>query len=183
MACFICLDGPNALAVPVAPTSSIRSAVDGLDGLDGLVGIGCACRSDNGLAHVECMARFARATSRRRWRTCPTCMSPITGTMLHLLNGHSSGEGEAVCRIQEIARELAIATPPLNDQTCFRVPMQLDSKYRALSIAARRDVRGLYYEIVLIDESDRVVYSSAERFGVDEAPRLISRVRSVCLLL
>jgi hypothetical protein len=180
MACFICLDGPNALAVPVAPTSSVSSAVDGLDGL---VGLGCACRSDNGLAHVECMARFARATGRRRWRVCPTCMSPITGTMLHLLNGHSSGVGDAVCRIQEIARELAIATPPLNDQTCFRVPMPLGSEHRALSVAARRDECGLYYETVLLDESDRVVYSSAERFGVDEAPRLVGRVRSVCLLL
>ena len=149
--------------------------------------LGCACRSDNGHAHVECMAQFARATRRGQWRTCGVCKAPLTGTMLHLLNGRASGEGGAaadeggdapVCRIQEIARELARASP-LNGRTCFRVPMPPSSAYRALSVAARRDRRGPYYETVLIDESDRVVHSSAERFGVDETARLIRHVRAV----
>ena len=41
---------------------------------------GCACRSDAGLAHVACMARYA--ASGGGWRVCRTCKRPFTGRML-----------------------------------------------------------------------------------------------------
>jgi hypothetical protein len=176
MACFICLDGPTGLTVhsgPMGPTGPMVPA--------GLVRLGCACRSDNGLAHVECMARLARAIGRGEWRTCRTCRAPLTGPMLHLLNARAAGSCEsieAVCGIHEIARELAVAPAALNDRTCFRVPMPPYSSYRAVSVAARIDEGGLYYETILIDESDKVVHSSSRRFGATEAHLLIHHVRS-----
>jgi len=152
-------------------------------GPSGLVRLGCACRSDNGLAHVECMARFARAIGRGEWRTCRTCRAPLTGPMLHLLNARAAGSCEsieAVCGIHEIARELAVAPAALKGRTCFRVPMPRYSAYRAVSVAARIDEGGLYYETVLIDDSDKVLHSSSRRFAATEAPLLIRHVRSLC---
>ncbi len=165
MACFICLDDSS--------------------GPSGLFRLGCACRSDNGVAHVECMARFARAIGRGEWRTCRTCRAPLSGPMLHLLNGRAAGSiesSEAVCRIHEIACELAVASGALNGRTCFRVPMPPGIVHRALSVAARGDESGLYYETVLIDESDKVVHSSTKRFGVDETHLLIRHARSLLSL-
>ena len=182
MACFICLDGPTVHSGPAGPTGpSGSTGPSGPTGPSGLLRLGCACRSDNGLAHVECMARFARAIGRGEWRTCRTCRAPLTGPMLHLLNARAAGSCEsieAVCGIHEIARELAVAPAALNGRTCFRVPMPPYSSYRAVSVAARTDEGGLYYETVLIDESDRVVHSSSRRFGATEAHLLIHHVRS-----
>jgi hypothetical protein len=192
MACFICLDGPAGPSGPTGPSAwpsgpTGPTGPTGPSGLTflaplGLMRLGCACRSDNGLAHVECMARLARANGRGEWRTCRTCMTPLSGPMLHLLNGRAAGSCdsiESVCGIHEIARELAVASATLNGRTCFRVPMPPSSAYRALSVAARTDEAGLYYETVLIDERDGVVHSSSTRFGAAEAPLLIRHVRSL----
>ncbi|MEI8109273.1 MAG: tetratricopeptide repeat protein, partial [Verrucomicrobiota bacterium] len=44
------------------------------------IALGCSCRAHAGHAHVECMARFARATG--EWRDCRTCLRSFTGRML-----------------------------------------------------------------------------------------------------
>jgi hypothetical protein len=185
MACFICLDGPTGPSDPNGPSAGPTSGPEppsGPSGLNGIMKLGCACRSDNGLAHIECMARFALANGRGEWRTCRTCRKPLTGPMLHILNARAAGScdsAEAVCGIHEIAHELPVASAALNGRTCLRVTLPPGSAYRALSVAARRDEGGLYYETVLIDESDKVVHSSSKRFGADEAPLLIRHARSL----
>jgi hypothetical protein len=46
---------------------------------------GCACRSDSGLAHVECLIEKAVAQQEHRgngvWRECQTCERRFTGAM------------------------------------------------------------------------------------------------------
>ena len=46
---------------------------------------GCACRSDGGLAHVECLVAKAVAQQPHRgnevWRECQTCTQEFTGAV------------------------------------------------------------------------------------------------------
>ena len=101
--------------------------------------LGCACRSDLGFAHVECMAKFIKI-SQHFSRKCPTCKQKLTSQMLHYLNAYFTGQGDLVCNIQELAEQLLvykipIIRLPINDQICFRVSL-LSSNYLALSILA-----------------------------------------------
>ena len=46
---------------------------------------GCACRGDNGLAHIACLVRAAASQQAQRgsdaWRQCQTCKQGYTGAM------------------------------------------------------------------------------------------------------
>lgn len=55
-----------------------------MDSAPELVALGCSCRALAGFAHVECVARFARATG--HWRECRTCRRTFTGKMLVALS-------------------------------------------------------------------------------------------------
>jgi hypothetical protein len=153
MECYICLEG---------------------DARAELVILGCACAA---YAHVECMARFARAAG--SWRECRTCKRKITGRMLHMLCGHPTGTGHAVCNIHALLAALdgagIVCARPVNDQTCVRVRLPEHGPYRALSIAAL--AQG--FEAALVDSEDRVV-GAVGAFGADEIPRLVRHIRSVC---
>jgi len=165
-----------------------------------LVPLGCACRSGSGYArhaHVECMARLARA--RGAWRECRTCERKLTGRMLHMLCGHPTGTGSAVCRIHDLvgAMELdgiACVARPVNDQTCLRVKLPSGPSARGLtggpsagSDAAGNDAalsvaaRGQGYEAALVDHMGRVVSESGS-FGADEIPRLLRHIRTQLLM-
>ena len=162
MECFICLDGDN-------PEPTLH--------------LGCACRSDSGFAHVACMARLARSrcAESASWRECRTCKQKLTGRMLHMLCGHATETGEAVCCIHELLGaangDIPVARAPINDQTCFRVDLPADGAFSALSIAARLDGSG--YEAALLDAGGRV--ATARGFDREETPLLLSYIRAVLI--
>ena len=145
--------------------------------------LGCACRS--GFAHIECMAKFIRA-SQRFSRKCSTCNERLSGRMLHGLNAYFTGEGERVCNIQELAEMLhaekvPIITLPINDQTCFRVSLS-NGNYKALSIAACKpnDVnQEHFFQALLVDMNDRVLTSSSKMFRKEDAPELLNYIRNI----
>ena len=147
--CFICMDN--------GPEPPVR--------------LGCACTDC--VAHVSCMALLARSqgASGASWRECRTCKRKLSGRMLHMLCGHPTETGEAVCSIHELLRlayahDVPVARPPVNDQTCFRVALPAHSAYSAKSMAVRRDGSG--YEAALLDQTGGVVRGSARGFDVAE---------------
>ena len=141
--------------------------------------LGCACRSDSGFAHVECMAKFIRSSGVFR-RECQICKQKFTGRMLHYLNSYFTGEGELETNIQDLAQKLLthkipITRPPVNDQTCFRV----STKYLTLSIGARKPKNvneEHFFEVALIDMNDRVVISSIKEFNMHEVIDHIQKI-------
>lgn len=142
-------------------------------GPEELVRLGCACIDV--VAHVSCMVRLARVNT-ASWRECRTCKRKLSGRMLHMLCGHPTVTGEAVCRIHELLRlayanDVPVARPPVNDQTCFRVPLPAHGAHSAISIAARREGSG--YEAVLLDQTGQIVKGSARSFDMAEARELL----------
>jgi hypothetical protein len=141
--------------------------------------LGCACRSDSGFAHIDCMAKFIRSSGVFR-RECQICKKKLTGRMLHYLNSYFTGDGELVCSIQELVQKLIshkipIIRLPVNDQTCFRI----STKYVTLSIAARKPKNvneEHFFEVALIDTNDRVVNSSIKEFNM---PKLIDHIQNI----
>ncbi len=160
MECFICLDGDK-------PEPTLH--------------LGCACRSDSGFAHVACMARLARSRGSASWRECRTCKQKLTGRMLHMLCGHSTETGEAVCCIHELLGaangDIPVARPPTNDQTCFRVNLPAGGAVSALSIAARLDGSG--YEAALLDADGRAV--TVRGFDKGETHALLCYIRAILI--
>ena len=156
MECYICLEGDERAE---------------------LVRLGCACVA---YAHVECMARFARAAG--SWRECRTCKRKLTGRMLHMLCGHPTGTGQAVCNIHALLAALddagIVCTRPVNDQTLIRFKVQ-NGTHLALSVAAR--AQG--FEAALVDSEDRVVGGSQAfgAFGTNEIPRLLRHISAMVM--
>ena len=85
---------------------------------------GCACRSDSGLAHVDCLIEKAVSQQARRgteaWRECQTCEQRFTGAM-------ATGLGEAwwsrVCDQAEESQERLCAAH------CLAECRRLDGQY------------------------------------------------------
>lgn len=77
--------------------------------------------------------------------------------MLHCLSSYATGESEAVCRINELARELRvhnvpISSYPMHDQTCLRIRLpETSAESAVLSIAARTNQRHVHYEMVCLE--------------------------------
>lgn len=146
--------------------------------------LGCACRSDSGFAHVDCVAKFRRA-SPMMGRRCPTCAQNMTGRMLHHLNAYFTGEGELVCHIQALAEQLIahnipIVRRPILDQTCLRVPLP-NGPHPALSVAACKPCDGTqehFFRAMLVDANDRVVISSGTTFVTTDMPALLAYIQS-----
>lgn len=158
----------------MAPAAECFICMD--NGLEPLLRLGCACIGV--VAHVSCMVRLARVNT-ASWRECRTCKRRLSGRMLHMLCGHSTETGEAVCRIHELLRlayahDVPVARPPVNDQACFRVPLPAHGAHSAISIAARRE--DSVYEAVLLDQTGRIVKGSARSFDMTEARELLSHV-------
>ena len=54
-----------------------------LEGVPSPIQMGCACRGDQGLAHVKCRAEVARRSDDwLDWQRCTTCGQRFTGAML-----------------------------------------------------------------------------------------------------
>ena len=156
--CFICWDSDKKAA---------------------LIHLGCACRSDSGAAHVECMARLAR--SRGTWRECPTCRRPLSGRMMHMLCGYPTMTGEAVCNIHEalcflVGSGIVVVRAPTNDQTSFRIALH-SSGYSELSIAAKIDGSG--YQVALFDTAAKIAMESVRDFHKADLPMLLLHVRAI----
>ncbi len=149
------------------------------------VHLGCDCRSDTGVAHVECMVRVARAG--RTWRACRACHARLAGPMLHRLSAYFTNEGDAVCALHQLARELSahqvpIIRLPVNDQTCFRIRLPSHHADVALSVAAhtpKGQSSSVRFHVARIDRDDRVVPSSVEAFDAADGARLLRHVRAM----
>ncbi len=155
--CFICLDSDNE-----AP-----------------IHLGCACRSDSGVAHVACMARLARA--RGSWRECPTCRRPLTGRMLHMLCGYPTMSGEAVCNIHEALRFLVrsgivVVRHPTNDQTSFRIALHAKD-FSEISVASKLNASGL--QVALVDRAGKLATGSVRDFDYTDLPLLLLHIRGI----
>jgi hypothetical protein len=147
--------------------------------------LGCACRSDLGFAHVECMAKFIRI-SQHFSRKCPTCKQKLTSEMLHYLNGYFTGEGDLVYNIQKLAEQLVtykipIIRFPVNDQKCFRVLLS-NTNYLALSILACKPNnvnQEHFFQTLLIDKNDLLVMSSIKTFNKVDTNELIYYIQNI----
>jgi hypothetical protein len=143
-----------------------------------IIHLGC-CSS---FAHVDCMAKFIRISGFFR-RECPTCKQKLTGRMLHYLNGYFTGEGELVCNIQELVKELLIhkipiIKLPINDQICFRIY----TKHLVLSILAckpKNTDEDYFFETSFIDINEHILMSSIKQFSKNKIYDLIDYILNI----
>ena len=103
--------------------------------------------------------------------------------MLHYLNAYFTGEGELVCNIQELVKELLIhkipiIKLPINDQICFRIY----TKHLVLSILAckpKNTGEDYFFETSFIDINEHILISSIKQFSKNKIYDIIHYIQNI----
>jgi len=101
--------------------TDVASCIICLDASPPPIPMGCACRGDGGLAHVDCFVQLAVSKQQHRsdflWRQCQTCKQNYTGAMRTGLAEAwwSRVAGQAAESSERLAAESNLAQS-LNDQ-------------------------------------------------------------------